>query len=807
MRFDLPSVHMLLHPALENPSNKTAMPTRLPPDRLIARLDPAALPFASTADLPVSEGALGQARAREALAFGVAMERPGYNVFVMGEPGVGRLSLTRQYLDTRARERATPPDLLYLNHFDEPREPLALTLPAGLGKAFAADLEAFVDNLLASFPAAFEHPGCQRRKAEIERGLAGRYNQAVDRVEKRARERNVALFRDGENISFAPMLGDEPVSEEEFAAFSEADQEAFRRDAQDLEQYLAEALLDLPLWKRETAASLRRLQRETIVRAVEPLLLGLARDYGEQPGVMRYLDGMRADLPRLVGELLMEERAQDSPEEVDKREQLLRRYAPNLLVAREPGAGAPVVYEANPGYANLFGRIEYLNEQGVLVTHHRLARPGALHRANGGYLVLEAAKLPAEPQVWPSLKRALQTRELLIDPPALEQASPVVQSLKPQAFALDVKLVLIGERELYYLLQAMDDEFDELFRVLADFDEYFPRDPETVLALIRLIKRHARDAAPLSAAAAARLIEYGGRLAEHQERLSARVGDLLELTAEAELARRGDGSPRIEAHHVSKALADRETRLGRLADRMLEEMLAGTLLIDAAGAAIGRINGLTVLEAGDSRFGMPARVTATVSPGGRGVIDIEREVRLGQALHSKGVMILSGYLAHQYAPDFPLAISAHIALEQSYGYVDGDSASLAEVLALISALADAPIRQELAITGSINQYGEVQAVGGVNEKIEGFFRLCRARGLSGTQGAVIPRANISNLMLADAVVEAARRGEFAVHAVASVDEALELMTGQPAKLVNKQVCARLRKMARWAERGRTFRDN
>lgn len=772
------------------------MPERLPPDRLTARIDPASLPFASTAELQPAEGALGQARAREALAFGVAMDRPGYNIFVMGEPGVGRLSLTRQYLEARARERATPQDLLYLNRFDEPREPAALKLPAGMGKAFAADMESFADNLLASFPAAFEHPGCQRRKAEIERGLAQRYNQAVDAVEKRARERNVAVFRDGENISFAPTLGDEPVSEEEFAAFSETDQETFRRNAQELEQYLAEALLDLPAWKRDAAAGLRRLQRETIVEAVEPLLDSLARTYGEQPEILRYLDAMRADLPRQVGESLMEERAQDSPEEADKRELLLRRYGPNLLVAREPGAGAPAIYEANPCYANLFGRLEYLNEQGTLVTHHRLARPGALHRADGGYLVLEAAKLLAEPQVWPGLKRVLQTRELPIEPSTQEQAAPAVQSLKPQPFPLELKLVLVGERALYYLLQAMDDEFAELFRVLADFDEFFPRDDATALSLLRLVKRHAGDAAPLSAAAAARLVEYGSRLAEHRQRLSARVGDLLELTAEAELARRGDGGALIEARHIAKALADRETRLGRFADRIFEEMLADVLLIDTAGTAIGQVNGLTVLEAGDSRFGMPARVTATVSPGGRGVVDIEREVRLGQALHSKGVLILSGYLAHRYAHDFPLAISAHIALEQSYGYVDGDSASLAEVLALISALADAPIRQDLAITGSIDQYGEVQAVGGVNEKIEGFFRLCRARGLSGTQGAVLPRANVANLMLADALVEAASGGEFAVYAVASVDDALELMTGQPAKTVNRRVSARLRKMAR-----------
>jgi predicted ATP-dependent protease len=365
-----------------------------------------------------------------------------------------------------------------------------------------------------------------------------------------------------------------------------------------------------------------------------------------------------------------------------------------------------------------------------------------------------------------------------------------------------LKVVLIGGRDLYYLLQEMDDEFNELFRVLADFDDHIPRNAETIAQMIGLVKDYAECSgfAPLSAGAAARLIEYSGRLAEHQRRLSAHIGDIFELTAESDLLRQQEAASSIEERHILAVLESKDQRLGRISRRLLEEMLEGTILIGTEGEAVGRVNGLSVMEVGGSCFGMPARFTSTVSPGRRGVIDIEREVKLGQAIHSKGVMILSGYLAHEYAWDFPLAISATIAMEQSYGYVDGDSAALAELLALISALTGLPLRQDLAVTGSINQYGEVQAVGGVNEKIEGFFQLCDARKLTGGQGIVIPKANVANLMLGSPVVDAVCRRQFAIYAVDSVEQALRLLTGKPTEEVNRLAITRLREMAKWFRR-------
>jgi len=767
-------------------------PQSLAPEQLIARTASEQLPFETTETLESFAGVLGQQRAQVAIEFGVAMTRPGYNIYVMGEPGTGRLSLVTQYLQACARNQPAPADWTYLNNFSDPREPFALRLPAGRGKALLADMETFIDNLLATFPAAFENPTYQRHKTAIDREFSQRYNNAIDKVERRALEKNIALFRDGDTISFSPMIGGKAADEDEFAKFSEAEKETFHKNARTLENYLGEVLVELPQWKRETSDQLRRLNQETISQAVEPLLQTLNQNYADQPGVLRYLEEVRGNLLRTIGEQFLEH---EPREEAGKRTFLVEQYAPKLLVAHAPEDGAPVIYEANPSYPNLFGRFEYVNAQGALVTNYRLICAGALHQANGGYLLLEANKLVAEPHVWPALKRALKNLQIRIETPYQDQSMATAMTLNPEVIPLQIKIVLVGERELYYLLQELDDEFNELFRVLADFDDHLPRDPESMLRLVRLIKTHTESSGfqPLTNRAAARLIEYSSRLAEHQQRLSARIGDLLELVAEAELIRERQEDALIDA-----ALANKEERLGRISQQILEEMLNGTILIDTQGSAVGKINGLTILEVGDSRFGSPARITATVFPGSRGVVDIEREVELGQAIHSKGVMILAGYLGHKYARHFPLAISANIALEQSYGYVDGDSASLAEACALISALTGIPIRQALAITGSINQYGDVQSVGGVNEKIESFFKLCQARGLTGEQGVIIPKANIPNLMLKAEIAAAVGRGEFAIYTVSSVDETLALVTGKPARAVNALAVTKLRSFAKLA---------
>ncbi|MEX5489772.1 AAA family ATPase [Pseudomonas fulva] len=777
---------------------------RLAPEALTRRFSPEQFAFTNTDDLEPFRGVLGQERAVEALQFGVAMPRPGYNVYVMGEPGTGRFSFVKRYLKAEGKRQQTPSDWLYVNHFDDTREPRALELPSGSAGDFIADMNGLIDNLLATFPAVFEHPSYQQKKGAIDRAFNQRYDRALDVIERASLEKDVALYRDASNVAFTPMADGKALDEAEFAQLPEHVREQFHEDIALLEERLNEELASLPQWKRESNNQLRQLNEETITLALEPLLAPLSEKYAENAAVCAYLQSVQLNLLRTVVEQLVE----DSKTDAVARKMLEEQYAPSLVVGHHHDGGAPVVFEPHPTYDNLFGRIEYSTDQGALYTSYRQLRPGALHRANGGFLILEAEKMLGEPFVWDALKRALQSRKLKMESPLGELGRVATVSLTPQVIPLNVKLVIIGSRQLYYALQDHDPDFQEMFRVLVDFDEDMPMVDENLEQFAQLLRTRTNEEgmAPLTSDAVARLATYSARLAENQARLSARIGDLFQLVSEADFIRQLANDEMTDAGHIERALKAKATRTGRVSQRVLDDMLAGIILIDTQDAAIGKCNGLTVLEVGDSAFGMPARISATVYPGGSGIVDIEREVNLGQPIHSKGVMILTGYLGSRYAQEFPLAISASIALEQSYGYVDGDSASLGEACTLISALSRTPLKQCFAITGSINQFGEVQAVGGVNEKIEGFFRLCEARGLTGEQGVIIPRANVATLMLDERVLQAVESGTFHVYAVSQADEALSLLVGEEAGVpdekgqftegsVNARVVERLREIA------------
>lgn len=760
--------------------------------------------FISTDELEPLTGVLGQTRAVQALQFGIAMQRTGYNVFVMGESGTGRFSYAQRYLTEQAKLRPAPADWLYVNNFTEFREPHAVQLPPGEGSQFCADINTLLDNLLATFPAVFETPAWQQKKSAIDRGFSQRYDRALDVVEKLALQKNIALYRDSSNIAFTPMYDGKALDEAEFAQRPESEREQFHEDIAVLEEQLNKELSSLPLWKRESSNQLRKLNEETIAQALEPLLTPLAKKYAEHPCVVAYLQAMQDNLLKTVVEQLVDEEHSDAV----ARKLLEEQYSPNLVVGHRPDEGAPVVFESHPTYDNLFGRIEYTTEQGVLYTNYRQLRSGALHRANGGYLILEAEKILSEPFVWDALKRALHSQQLKMESPLLELGRLAAATLTPQVIPLQVKVVVVGSRELYYALQELDPDFQEMFRMLVDFDEDIPLRDNTLDQFAQLLCTRTREEglAPLTAPAVRQLARYSARLAEHKERISASLADLFQVVSEADFFRDLAGAELIDVQHVDSAIAARRERTDRVSTRIMDEMLSGVILIDTEKAAIGRCNGLTVLATGNTAFGAPARISASVYPGTSGIVDIEREVSLGQSIHSKGVMILTGYLGSRYAQEFPLAISASIALEQSYGYVDGDSASLGEVCALISALSYTPLKQSFAITGSISQFGEVQSVGGVNEKIEGFFRLCKARGLTGEHGVIIPQSNINNLLLDETVVEAVREGLFHIYAVSHVDQALALLSDAevgcadednqfPEGTVNAKVVGRLRSIA------------
>ena len=760
------------------------------PEDLIPPAETRRLPFATTAELDAWEGPLGHRRAVEAMGLAIAMQGEGYNVFVMGEPGTGRLSLLRQQLKAAAQARPPPGDCLYLNRFDEPGEPLPLSLPPRQGRVLAADIEGLIDTVLANIAAVADNPAYQRRRSRAMRVLQIRCDTVLDRVAEGAKALGVAVLRDGEAVSFAPLLEGRLVED---AALAAGERERFQAASCQVETLLGDALLDLPLWRQERDEQLRAMAAEAMANAIGAPLSALVEKYRAFDGVIRHLQAIERDLCRVLAPRLNDET--DPDREAPGSDWLRRRYTPRVLVSHASDCAAPVIYEPNPTLSNLFGRIEFASEQGTLITDHHLIFPGALHQANGGFLILEAAKVLEDPAVWSALKRALKSGRLRIESSAAEQGAPSVATLSPVPVPLRVKIALVGPQDLYYELRSLDGEFPELFRVLAEFDGYFPRDAGFTVDYARLLKTltDAQGLPPLTAPAMVALCDFSSRFVAHRRRLSPHIAPMLQVALEADFVRLREGAAQIEAGHVQAALAGQRERTGRAAEYLLRDILDGIVLIDTDGVAVGRANALTLAEIGDARIGMPARVSATVCPGARGVVDIEREAELGQAIHSKGVMILAGYLGQKYARRFPLAISANLALEQSYGYVDGDSAALAELCALISALTGIPLRQSFAVTASINQYGEVQAVGGVNEKIEGFFDLCAARSLNGAQGVIVPCANRDNLVLREDVVGAARAGSFGVYPVRTVDEALELLTGKPAAAINDLALARLEK--------------
>lgn len=758
-------------------------PLKLPIDSLKLHIDLTGFEFPPAPRL--QNTILGQDRARSALEFGVAMPNAGYNIFVMGETGLGRVSLITNHLNTLAQTLPAPSSYAYVDNFDNPREPIAIELPAEQGQAFSKAIEKLIDNLLATFPAVFESPAYQQKKSALERQLSQAYNNAIDVVDKKAQAVNIALFRDNDTITFAPIRDNKTLNEEQFASLPQTEREQFHQQVEQLEDCLSEELLELPQWRRELVEKVKQLDNDTIHIAIEPLFNELNKTYQNIDDVITYLAEVKKNLDNTIADYLTPARLEPR-ETSNKRDLLTEQYMPTILVDNKQENGAPLVFEPHPTYQNLFGRIEYASDQGTLVTSYRKICAGSLHKANGGYLILDAEKLLTYPFVWEGLKRALQSGYIEIESPYSELGVNTI-TLKPEVIPLKVKVILVGSPDTYYLLEELDSEFNEMFRILADFDNTIPRTQDSTQGFIAVMIKHAADsgAKPLTQAAITRLIEHSCRLSENQQHFSARINDSLDIIAEANLFCQQANDNDIDSQHIEHALKAREYRNGRLSQVMLDEMLDGTVLIDTTGAAIGKINGLTVLEIGGSSFGAPARITTTVYPGSRGIIDVEREAELGQSIHSKGVLILTGYLGHFYAQEFPLAISASIAIEQSYSYVDGDSASLAELCCLISALTRTPIKQSFAVTGSINQYGEVQAIGGVNEKIEGFFRLCKARGLDGQHAVIIPTANKGNLMLKQEVIDAVAQNLFAVYAVSTVNETLELLTGQTAGIMDE----------------------
>ncbi len=788
--------------------------TPLSPGDLCRRCDPGALPFETTDELADLDGPLGQERAVEALSFGTSIRREGYNVFVLGPVGVGKHTLASRMLQARAAQDPPASDWCYLNNFATPHKPKALKLPPGRASAFARDLDKLVEELRGAIPASFESEDYRGRFQVLEKQLEEKREMAMRAVQKRAEERSIAIVRTPMGLAVAPVKAGEVLEPAQFHQLPEEEQERIKKDLAAMQEELQAVLRTMPQVDREHREKVKEMNRETALFAVGHLIDEMRGRYADLPGVLEHLEAVKRDVVENVHEFLSSAESDDAAGQIRRlltETPAFHRYAANVVVDNGSLKGAPVVYEDLPSHANLMGRIEHHTHFGAMVTDFTLIRPGALHRANGGYLVLDARKLLMQPFAWDDLKGALRASEIRIEPPERLVGYSGGASLEPEPVPLDVKVVLTGERYLYHLLEALDPDFLELFKVAADFEDELERGPGHELAYARLVATLARAEGmrPFDRGAVIRIIEQAARLAGDAEQLTAHVRSLADLLRESDHRAGAAGRRVVGGEDVQAAIDAQIRRADRLRARILEEIRRGTILIDTAGAAVGQVNGLSVMQLGQFAFGRPSRITARIRLGKGEVVDIEREVELGGPIHSKGVLILAGYLGARYAEDRPFTLSASLVFEQSYAGVEGDSASSAELYALLSALSGVPIRQSLAVTGSMNQQGQVQAIGGVNEKIEGFYDVCAARGLTGEQGVLIPAANVKHLMLRVDVVEAARAGRFHVWAVETLDEGIEILTGVPAgqrdaegrfpgESVNGRVAARLQELAQKA---------
>ena len=748
--------------------------------------DPSQFDFETTAELEPLNDILGQERAVKAILFGIGIRREGYNLFALGPSGTGKRTTIGQFLDRKAAAEPTPADWCYVNNFDQPHKPHALRLPPGQGVVLRKDMEQLVEELRTAIPAAFESDDYRTRRQEAEEEFKERQERAFTELQEEAREKNVALIRTPVGLAFAPLKDGEVISPDDFQKLPEETRKQFEQDINELQERLQSIIFQVRQWEREARKKVKELDRQVAMFAVGHQIDELREKYASLPEVVEYLDAVQKDVIENVDEF---RKPEEQPQVMGlpmprplKGPPLLRRYQVNVLVDHSETEGAPVVYEDHPTYNNLIGRIEHIAQMGALLTDFNLIKPGALHRANGGYLILDARQLLLQPYAWDALKRALRSREIRLE--SLAQALSLVStvSLEPESIPLDVKVVLIGERLLYYLLHLYDPDFSELFKVEADFNGRMARTPENNLLYARMIGTLARNEGllPFDRQAVARVIERSARLADDSEKLSAHLLSVVDLLREADYWATTGGHKTVTADDVQQAIEAQIHRADRVRGLVQEEIRRGTIMIDTSGERVGQINGLSVIALGNFAFGQPNRITARVRLGKGEVVNIEREVELSGPIHSKGVLILAHFLTARYAPDYPLSLSASLAFEQSYGGVEGDSASVAELCALLSALADVPLKQSLAVTGSVNQHGEVQPIGGVNEKIEGFFDVCRDRGLTGEQGVIIPAANVVHLMLRQDVVAAAEAGQFHIYPVRTVDEAVELLTGMPA---------------------------
>jgi len=761
--------------------------TQLKSEQLYRHCDKGELTFTSTAELKILPMVIGQSRALDAVDFGVNIDGEGYNLFVMGPTGVGKYSLVKQFLDDYAKNKPVSQDWGYLNNFSDAQKPWNIALPAGQGTQLRHDIDKMVTHLIEVLPRAFDDEYYRGRIRSIEEESRKHRVRLFGVLQVEADKQGIILLRmQDSSYAFAAKRDGEPLTSEEFDKLSAAEQEEAEESIAQLHSDLQHTLLELREWEQDNAEKIAALNDEVGLEVISREIDKLRHAYPRQKILQQYFSAMEKDIRANVDAFLKNEDSEEA--QSTSENSLYRRYQINLIVDQSDTVGAPVVYENLPSHESLLGRVENMAMMGALVTDFSLIKGGAVHRANGGYLILDVEQLLMQPYAWEGLKRALQAKELRFDD--LERMYSLVStvSLEPEPIPLDLKIILLGDRHLYYLLYEQDPDFAELFKVAADFEDQMERNAENHLLYARMIAStiQTEHFLHLDSDAVAVVIEYGARAVEDSEKFSLHHGDLTDLLREANYCARKHSKSLVSRQHIQQAIDNRIQRADRFRGAVYEQIQRGVVHIDVTGERVGQVNGLSVMESGGFSFAQPSRISANCRFGDGDIVDIEREVELGGEIHSKGVLIMSGYLGATYAKDRPLSMSASLVFEQNYGEVDGDSASMAELCALLSAISEVPIKQSWAITGSVNQHGDAQAIGGVNEKIEGFYDVCKLLDFTGKQGVIIPQSNVQHLMLRQDVIDAVETGAFQIHAVATVTDALCLLTGMTVGELNKK---------------------
>ncbi|RKL63760.1 ATP-binding protein [Thermoanaerobacteraceae bacterium SP2] len=786
---------------------------KLSPLELRETCDPVMFSFRSTEDLEPLSDIIGQERAVKAMEFGLKIDHKGYNIFMTGLTGTGKTSYARAVVKKAAVGKPIPDDILYVYNFTRPEKPIAINLPAGKGSEFSKDMEKLIAEVRREIMRVFDDENFENQK----QALIDRYQRAsmglFEKLDETAKAEGFTLQRTPQGIITIPLRDGKPMSQEEFEDLSDEERKALEEKGRTLQGRIDETLRKVRALDKQAREELAHLERDTALATINPLFEEVAVKYAEFAEIISYLKSVKEDIIKNLSVFRTERREKtdgDSQQILNlapnvPHEDFFLRYRVNIFVDNRATKGAPVIFETNPTYYNLFGKIEGKAQFGAITTDFTMIKSGAIHRASGGYLVLQAADLFKDPYAWDTLKRTLKNSEARVENIGEQYRTVPTVTLKPEPIPVRVKVILIGTPYIYSLLNAYDEDFRKLFKIKVDFDVEMDRTPENLKRYAAFICHICQNEGLIhfDPTGVARVVDYSSRLAEDKKKLSTRFNEIVEVLYEASAWAAIDGSASVTRDYVDKAIEQKVYRSNRIEEKLFSMIERGEILVDTRGAAVGQINGLSVLDVGDYIFGQPSRITARTYLGDEGVINIEREAKMSGHIHDKAVMILTGYLGERYAKDMPLTISASIAFEQNYGGIEGDSATCAELIALLSSISGIPIRQDLAITGSLNQHGHVQPVGGTTYKIEGFYHACKIKGLTGTQGVVIPCQNIDNLMLKPEVVEAVEQGKFHIYSAETIDDAIEIMTGISAEEFHKKVKASLKKMA---ETAREFMD-